>query len=264
MKQRKTLIQILKSNEFAIIIAILSVLVQSFHSFTVFYNVSSLKGTFWGIAQAVLFAVIIDMAILFYTVRRNIKVTWMAGFIMVLINCYYYYSHLGIGVELILGGLLSLVIPVSVYYYSEEIHEEEAVTEIDWETHADQEDRHKAEVAKIMNERAQVNFELIERQQEFRKLRQEYEELRGVLALKERIIGELHGSLRVDKSQGNVERIPDGQHAIPKNDIDETEKKGFASLKSEAQNFPQDKSLLNVEPEEKVKPVTRTDRPERL
>lgn len=118
---RPTLIQILRSTNFALYIAILSVIVQSFHSFFAFYKVSSLNGTVWGIAQSVCFAIIIDLAILFYTVRKNVKVTWMAGFIMVLINCYYYYSHLGLSFDLILGGLLSLVIPVSVYFYSEEI-----------------------------------------------------------------------------------------------------------------------------------------------
>lgn len=114
----------LRSNNFAILIAILSVIVQSFHSYSVFYRLSSLNGTAWGIAQAVLFSVIIDLAILFYTVRKNVKVTWMAGFIMVLINLFYYYTHLGLGLELIMGGLLSLVIPVSVYYYSEEINDD--------------------------------------------------------------------------------------------------------------------------------------------
>lgn len=125
------LIKHLKSNNFAIIIAILSVLVQSFHSFSVFYRLSSIQDTIWGIVQAILFSLVIDLAILFYTVRKNVKVTWMAGFIMVLINLFYYYTHLGLGMELIMGGLLSLVIPVSVYYYSEEIEDE--VMEVEYE-----------------------------------------------------------------------------------------------------------------------------------
>lgn len=118
------MIKFLKSNNFAITIAILSVLVQSFHSFSVFYRLSSIQDTVWGIMQAVMFSLVIDLAILFYTVRKNVKVTWMAGFVMVLINVFYYYTHLGISFELIMGGLLSLVIPVSVYYYSEEIEDE--------------------------------------------------------------------------------------------------------------------------------------------
>lgn len=116
-----SILKALKSPTFAIWVAMLSVLVQSFHSFTVFYGVSELKGNAWGIAQAVLFAVIVDLAILFYTVRGNLRVTWMFAFVMVLINAYYYYTHLGFSFAFVMGVLLSFVLPVSVYFYSEEI-----------------------------------------------------------------------------------------------------------------------------------------------
>lgn len=114
----------LRSNQFAIMIAILSVLVQSFHSFTAFYNTSALKDG-WGIAQAILFAVVIDLAILFYTVRGRRDIALYAAVAMVTINAYYYYQHLGITFEFIFGCFLSLIIPVSVYFYSEEIKEDE-------------------------------------------------------------------------------------------------------------------------------------------
>jgi hypothetical protein len=119
------LIKRLKSNEFALIVAILSVLVQSFHSYTAFYNVSSLKGTPWGIAQAVLFAIVFDLAILFYTVRNKKDVVLGASVFLVLINVYYYYQHLGFQFEFIFGCFLSVIIPVTQYYYSEEIVDEE-------------------------------------------------------------------------------------------------------------------------------------------
>jgi len=119
-----TLIKFLRSNTFAIWIAVFSVIVQSFHSFYAFYKISSLNGTGWGIAQAVLFALIVDCAVLFYTVRKNTKVTWMFAFVMVLINLYVYYTHLHLTFDFILGALISFVIPVSNYFYSEEIDDE--------------------------------------------------------------------------------------------------------------------------------------------
>src|SRR5882672_3966359 len=131
MKQRQSLIQILRSNTFAIYISIASVVVQSFHTFFAFYKISSLNGTVWGIAQAVLFSIIVDAAILFYTVRKNTKVTWMAAFIMVIINLYVYYTHLGLSFDFVLGVLISFVIPVSNYFYSEEIEDE--IMEVDYE-----------------------------------------------------------------------------------------------------------------------------------
>jgi hypothetical protein len=118
------LLTYLRSNQFAITIAILSVIVQSFHSFTAFYNTSALKGP-WGISQAVLFALVIDLAILFYTVRGRRDIAMYAAVAMVTINGYYYYQHLGLTFEFIFGCFLSLIIPVSVYFYSEEIKEDD-------------------------------------------------------------------------------------------------------------------------------------------
>ena len=119
------LLKTIKSNQFAIIVAILSVVVQSFHSYTAFYNTSSLHGSLWGVAQAILFAVVIDMAILFYTVRGRKDIALYAAGAMVLINAYYYYQHLGVSFEFVFGVFLSLIIPVSVYFYSEEIHDDD-------------------------------------------------------------------------------------------------------------------------------------------
>ena len=119
------LLKTIKSNTFALIVAILSVVVQSFHSYTAFYNTSSLQGSGWGIAQAALFAVVIDMAILFYTVRGRKDIALYAAGAMVMINSYYYYQHLGISFEFAFGVFLALIIPTSVYFYSEEIKDED-------------------------------------------------------------------------------------------------------------------------------------------
>jgi hypothetical protein len=118
------LLKSLRSNQFALFIAILSVIVQSFHSFTAFYATSSLQNG-WGIAQAVLFALVIDLAILFYTVRGRRDIAMYAAVAMVMINGYYYYQHLGITFQFAFGCFLSLIIPISVYFYSEEIKDDD-------------------------------------------------------------------------------------------------------------------------------------------
>lgn len=129
------LLKHLRSNQFAIIVAILSVIVQSFHSFTAFYATSSLQNG-WGIAQAVLFSIVIDLAILFYTVRGRSDIAMYAAVAMVTINVYYYYDHLGLNLQFIFGCFLSLIIPISVYFYSEEI-KDTADPDRDRETIAD-------------------------------------------------------------------------------------------------------------------------------
>jgi hypothetical protein len=132
------LLRKLKSNEFALAVAILSVIVQSFHSYTAFYNISSLKGTGWGICQAVLFAAVFDFAILFYTVRNKKDVVLGASIFMVIINIYYYYQHLGLTFEFIFGCLIAMIIPTTQYYYSEEIKEPE-IADVEYETNEERE-----------------------------------------------------------------------------------------------------------------------------
>jgi len=243
---KPSLIQLLRSNSFAIYIAIASVLVQSFHSFYAFYKISSLNGSWWGIAQAVLFALIVDCAVLFYTVRKNTKVTWMFAFVMVLINLYVYYTHLGLTFDFILGILISFVIPVSNYFYSEEIDD---TMEIDYEP------GQREEILKIEKERDDWHERFDESEKFLRneqlkatkyitELREEIkkrdEQLKRMVPLDNPTIVLHHGEEFI-KSPINGELIP---------------KKGFASLKSPAQEEqPRDKSILNVEK------IIATDRP---
>jgi len=119
------LIKTIKSSTFALFVAILSVLLQSFHSYTAFVNMSSLKGTVWGVAQGILFATVIDLAILFYTVRNKTRIALGAALVMFIINGYYYYDFWGFSPQLYFGLFLALIIPVSVYFYSEEIGNDE-------------------------------------------------------------------------------------------------------------------------------------------
>jgi hypothetical protein len=130
-----SLINFIRSNNFALTCAILSVLVQSFHSFYAFYNMSSLRGSAWGIVQAVLFAIVVDLAILFYTVRGKKDVVMFASAFLFIINGYYYFSHFGVSYELVFAGFLSILIPVTQYYYSEEIKDD--VSDVEYEDKID-------------------------------------------------------------------------------------------------------------------------------
>jgi acyl-CoA synthetase (AMP-forming)/AMP-acid ligase II len=152
MQQNKT-IKYLRSSKFAVLIAILSVLVQSFHSFKAFYDTSSLRDSLWGISQAVLFAIVVDMAILFYTLRKRTDIARYAAVAMVMINCYYYYVTWGFTLEFWFGCFLSLIIPVSVYFYSEELPLEETSEE---------------DVKKIIEENVRLNSDLERFRQDFK------------------------------------------------------------------------------------------------
>jgi hypothetical protein len=114
----------LKSRDLALLLAFVSMLVQSPHSFSAFYNLGGFANN-WGIAQAILFAVIVDFSILFYTARGRNDIAYVGAFVMVVINCYHYYTIWGLSWTFGFGCFLALIVPVSVYYYSEEIPEED-------------------------------------------------------------------------------------------------------------------------------------------
>lgn len=267
-QQRPTLIQLLRSNTFAVWIAIASVIVQSFHSFYAFYKISSLNGTAWGIAQGVLFALIVDAAVLFYTVRKNTKVTWMAAFVMVLINLYVYYTHLGLTFDFILGILISFVIPVSNYFYSEEIDD---TMEVDYEDTYQgktakqwRDDREK--LAEIIGDREgtikQLTYEVRQEKDKATKyiteLREEIKSLDELLKRKApQTIKELD-QLKADLQEAiNNREVGKYEDKITVITPGHPQSKGFASLKSPAQEEqpPADKSLLNIEK------IIHTDRP---
>jgi len=246
-----TLIQILRSNVFAIYVAIASVIVQSFHSFYAFYKISSLNGTGWGIAQAVLFALIVDCAVLFYTVRKNTKVTWMFAFVMVLINLYVYYTHLHLTFDFILGVLISFVIPVSNYFYSEEIDD---TMEVDYEP------EQREEVLKLEKENELLTNKLadslVELIAEKDKATKYITELREEIKKRDE---QMNRMVPLDNPDFIIER--DGEKYV-KSPIDgallkAATNKGFASLKSPAQEEtpPQDKSIHGIEK------IIATDRP---
>lgn len=142
------LIKFLSNDIFAVSIAIASVLLQSPHSFEVFYWLSSLVQTpgvsrGFGIAQAVLFAGIIDLFILYATVRNtrileggtvnvnrkdSVAVAKIFAWIVFVINCIYYFKawwaveegimlFLRLGVGVFIAG----IIPFAMWILAEEI-----------------------------------------------------------------------------------------------------------------------------------------------
>lgn len=238
------LLKTIKSNQFALIVAILSVVVQSFHSYTAFYNTSSLQGSLWGIAQAVLFAAVIDMAILFYTVRGRKDIALYAAAAMVMINAYYYYQHLGLSFQFAFGVFLALIIPVSVYFYSEEIKDEDGV---DWkQQHDNLTAAHNdlMEINEIYKKTAGIaqteNSTLIQRLDELKRVVKD----RGdkILDLKNRLAVSDRGAIQTT-GRAEYEKIPNVEDFIESDKVSEIE------YEPEPGHMPIDKSILGVYPE---------------
>ena len=118
----KRLPHIIKGNEFAVLAAIASMVLQSKHTYMAFLSAESLDPNFVDIIFAVLAAVVIDLSILFYTLRNKHKIALGAMLSMVVINSYgYWIIHHTFNIQFAMGMFFSIIIPISVFYYSEEI-----------------------------------------------------------------------------------------------------------------------------------------------
>ena len=120
---KKTL-EYIKSIDFAFIICILSMVGQAFHTFYAFYAVSSIESDIFRIPEAFILVLVFESFTLFYLMRGKPKVAKFYSFCLFVMNIYYYYSSGTEGIKLWLGIFLSVIIPISIYYVSEEVREE--------------------------------------------------------------------------------------------------------------------------------------------
>ena len=114
--------KLIKGNDFATYVAILSVILQSGHTFKAYLSTEALNPNWVDYSFAVLAAIVIDLAILFYTLRNRKDIALGAMFVMMAINGYaYWIIHQQLNIAFWAGMFFSAVIPISVFYYSEEI-----------------------------------------------------------------------------------------------------------------------------------------------
>lgn len=120
--KKMNLIKEIRSNEFATIVAGISMIAQSKHTFQAFVSTESLNPNWVDYSFALLVAIVIDLAVLFYTLRNRKDIALGAMAAMVIINGYaYWIIHEAFTVQFFAGLFFSLMIPVSVYFYSETI-----------------------------------------------------------------------------------------------------------------------------------------------
>ena len=117
------MIKILKSNQFALWVALVSIIGQAPHSYFVIHAISQITG-FWAIFQGVIFALAIDASLIFYTLRGRKDIARVFAVAMFLINLLYYWPLLGWSSQFFGGVLISFLLPLSIYHYSEEIKED--------------------------------------------------------------------------------------------------------------------------------------------
>ncbi len=117
------MIKFLRSLNFAIMLCILSIITQGYHSFYTFLNISKNKENGWGILQALLFMTAFELWTLFYLMRNK---PWMAGFYSTcyfIMNIFYYStSFTEFGWTYATAVFLSFIIPFSIFFGADEIY----------------------------------------------------------------------------------------------------------------------------------------------
>jgi len=117
-------INYLKSNAFGVKLLIGTVIVQAFHSYFIFYLLSPYDSEYAKVIQSVFYSFVLSSAILFYTLRNRKGIALLFAVFESGINLYYFIYYL-YKIDYLIGSIIAipiaLMLPVTIYYYSEEI-----------------------------------------------------------------------------------------------------------------------------------------------
>lgn len=114
-------IQSLRGSNFLVFLLITSVIVQGFHSFYVFKDLSNFEQPFIQLLTSVCYAFVLSSSILFYTLRGNQGVALSFAIFETGINLFYFLvigKQTGYNMVMAIG--ISIILPLSTYFYSEE------------------------------------------------------------------------------------------------------------------------------------------------
>lgn len=121
MKEQIKLLNFLRSNRFILYVAIFTVIFLAPNTYYVFYSFSVFASPYREIASGGV-AAIVAASIMIYTLRKNYTVAQYYSWFEISISAYYY-IRMVVGWDWGLVPALSftLMLPISVYYYTKEI-----------------------------------------------------------------------------------------------------------------------------------------------
>lgn len=120
MKENIPLLNFLRSNRFILYVAFFTVLFLSPNTYYVFYSFSVFIFPYREIASGGV-ALIVAASIMIYTLRKNFRVAKYYSIFEISISAYYYITMIGWDWGLIPAMSFTLMLPISVYYYTKEI-----------------------------------------------------------------------------------------------------------------------------------------------
>lgn len=113
----------IKLVRFVIVFALLT---QVTHAAWVFENISRTKGNQWDFIMSYVFAISLETSIFIFTMEAKIKTAIFFAIVSTLINLLYYWIQVGFTLEFWSMVVISPIIPITIYYYSELIKDTNA------------------------------------------------------------------------------------------------------------------------------------------
>jgi len=123
MIKENKLLDFLKSNAFILYVAIFTVIFQAPNTYYVYHSFSVFSSPYREIASAGV-AIIVSASIMIYTLRKNFFVAKCYSVFEVGIACYYYADTIGWDWGLIPAFAIALIVPISVFHFTNEINKE--------------------------------------------------------------------------------------------------------------------------------------------
>lgn len=120
MKESIPLLNFIRSNKFILYVAIFTVLFLAPNTYYVFHTLSVFASPYREIASAGV-SLIVAASIMIYTLRKNFKVARYYSLFEITISAYYYINMIGWDWALIPAFSFTLMLPISVFYYTKEI-----------------------------------------------------------------------------------------------------------------------------------------------
>lgn len=120
MKEHIPLLNFIRSNRFMLYVAMFTVLFLAPNTYFMFHLLSRFIFPFREIVSAGV-ALIVASAIMIYTLRKNEQVALYFSLFEVVISGYYYVDLIGLDWALIPAGCFTIMLPISVYFYTLEI-----------------------------------------------------------------------------------------------------------------------------------------------
>ncbi len=118
----KNILSYIRSINFAVLICLLAMGSQAFHTFYSFHAVSKIKDI-PGLIQTGLFVIVFEFFTLFYLMRDRKDMAFFYSSCLLVMNLYYYWINLT-GLQLGLGIFLSVIIPLSIFNIADEVSKE--------------------------------------------------------------------------------------------------------------------------------------------